>query len=171
MPNPSKPISCKAPSQPSHSMNTCAAGTIKNWPALPAAVPIPSAQPCFSAGTARAIAGNTMPNEVPAIPAPIITPAVRLALRAVVLDAIPSVPKPYKTIPPSKTLVVPKRLTKPPAITALMPHDKFCIASASAKTSRPQPLASLIGCKNRPKPDRRPNESISSRQALIRTGM
>ena len=43
---------------------------------LPAAVPIPKAQPCFYSGTARANTGSTIQNDEPATPAPTSNPAV-----------------------------------------------------------------------------------------------
>src|SRR5690606_36962160 len=54
---------------------------------------------------------------------------------------------------------VPQRSAIAPANGWVAPHSRFWIAMASAKVSRPQPRSRLIGCRNRPKLERMPNDS------------
>src|SRR5882672_8244404 len=45
-----------------------------------------------------------------------------------------------------------------------MPHNRFCTASASENTSRPQPFSADIGVKKKPSAERGPNERTAIRQ-------
>lgn len=83
---------CNACIQPVRAMSSCINGTTRNWPRLPAAVPTPSTQPRFSTGTARVKAGSTIPNDVPATPAPTNSPVVDTIPTAVVACAMPHMP-------------------------------------------------------------------------------
>src|SRR5215510_11090818 len=51
-----------------------------------------------------------------------------------------------------------------PAKGCAAPHNRFCMASASENTSRPQPLSSDIGVKKKPSAERGPNERTAIRQ-------
>ena len=45
-----------------------------------------------------------------------------------------------------------------------MPQSRFWMAIASAKVSRSQPRATVIGSRNRPKTERTPNPTMAIRQ-------
>src|SRR5215471_13029563 len=51
-----------------------------------------------------------------------------------------------------------------PAKGCAAPHNRFCMASASENTSRPQPLSCDIGVRKKPSAERGPNERIAIRQ-------
>src|SRR5207342_1676285 len=61
------------------------------------------------------------------------------------------------------------RSAKPPASAPSAPHIRFCSAIEKENTSLPQPYSRLIGCRNRPKPARMPNEIVMMRQPAART--
>ena len=50
-----------------------------------------------------------------------------------------------------------------------MPQRRFWIAMASAKVSRSQPLAKVMGSRNSPKTDRMPKPTIAIRQPIRMT--
>src|ERR1700752_1548090 len=60
-----------------------------------------------------------------------------------------------------------------PAIGCPAPHSNICSASASAKTSRPQPCACVIGVRKSPSVERgpKPSADTSAPQARITTGV
>src|SRR5229473_5842120 len=66
--------------------------------------------------------------------------------------------------PPASTRRAPKRSAIAPANGCAAPHNRFCTASASENTSRPQPLSSDIGVKKKPSAERGPNERTAIRQ-------
>src|SRR5215831_4684649 len=51
-----------------------------------------------------------------------------------------------------------------PAKGCAAPHNRFCMASASENTSRPQPFSCDIGVRKKPRAERGPNERIAIRQ-------
>src|SRR6516225_214345 len=51
-----------------------------------------------------------------------------------------------------------------PAKGCAAPHNRFCMASASENTSRPQPFSCDIGVRKKPSAERGPNERIAIRQ-------
>ena len=119
----------------------------------------------LDSSTARTIAGSTIPNEVPAIPAPTSNPAEPCNAHLLSTPAIISIPRANRNVPPTTTLVFPNRSARPPANTAIIPHDKFWMARAMEITSRPQLLYSEMGVTNKPKLDRNPNDRRRSEHA------
>src|SRR5438105_4329182 len=67
------------------------------------------------------------------------------------------------------TRMVPKRSATAPARGWPMPHRRFWIAKASAKTSRPHPCALDIGVRKKPKEERGPKVKMAIRQPHTRT--
>src|SRR6516165_2396153 len=51
-----------------------------------------------------------------------------------------------------------------PAKGCAAPHNRFCMASASENTSRPQPFSCDIGVRKKPSAERGPNERTAIRQ-------
>ena len=137
-------------------MNDCPSGAKRNCPSDPHAVASPIAEVRRSGGTSRAKAASTIVNDAPDRPRPISTPPVRYSEPGVVLVAINAVPAAWSTAPPASTWRTPKRSASPPAIGWPMPHSRFWIAIASAKTSRSHPRASESGSVKRPKDVRTP---------------
>jgi hypothetical protein len=105
-----------------------------------------------------------MLNEQPESPKPISTPAPTSRTAGEVECAIRARPAAYMRAPTQSTRMVPKRSAIAPANGWPSPHSRFCKASASASTSRPQPLARDSGVRKRPSEDRGPKVRMAMRQ-------
>jgi hypothetical protein len=77
-------------------------------------------------------------NEVPDRPKPMSAPADTSSSGALVACAIKARPAANISAPAQSTRTVPKRSAMMPASGWPIPHNRFCNASAKAKTSRPQ---------------------------------
>jgi hypothetical protein len=138
-------------------------GANRNWPNEPAAVHAPTATLRQRSGISLPNAGSTRLNEQPDKPNPISAPAVRYRVLGVAACAISASPAAYRSPPAESTRTVPKRSAMAPAKGWPMPHRRFWIAKANAKTSRPQPFCDDIGLRNSPNDERGPNPSRAMR--------
>ena len=123
------------------------------------AVVMPSATERRSAGTLRPTAARTTPKPVPLRPRPTSTPALKCSsagLRWSTSDRRRR-RRAGRRRPSCAPCPICRRSRRRTAATA--PQSRFWIAIASANTSRPQPRSRLIGCRNRPKLERMPNDS------------
>ena len=142
--------------QPNLSISATPIGEYRNCPNEPAAVPAPKASERQLAGSSLPKAPITRLNEQPDSPSPIITPAVRSSVPGVVACAISASPSAYRAAPTIITRLAPKRSAMPPAKGWPMPHNKFWIASATEKTSRPQWCSCDSGVRKKPSEERGP---------------
>src|SRR5262249_37003955 len=65
------------------------------------------------------------------------------------------------------TRLAPIRSAIAPANGNAAPQSRFCTASATANTSRPQPFACDSGCRKNPSAERGPNATRETRQPQI----
>ena len=127
--------------QPKLSISATASGENRNCPNEPAAVPAPNASVRHSGGISLPNAPITMVNEQPASPKPISTPAVRWSIaRRVGVGHRRQAERIEDGARRSAPARAPKRSAIAPANGCAAPHSSIWIASASANTSRPQPL-------------------------------
>ena len=103
------------------------------------------------------------------MPMPTKMPIASVSPSAVLEFAMNTRPSAYSSPPAKSTRLAPKRSASIPVNGCVMPHSKFCIATAKPNTSRPQPLSMLIGCRNSPKLWRMPSASV--RITLAQTSM
>jgi len=138
-----------------------------NWPNEPAEDTTPMAQERFSAGMLRPMTPNTTAKVVPAWAAPTNKPAVSISPQVVLACAMPHNPATYISPPIKITRKAPKRSASMPEKMPNTPQLMFWMPTASAKSSRPQPMSWVMGCIHRPKPWRMPMamDTISAPQA------
>src|SRR6266581_187823 len=123
----------------------------------------------FSAEYARPSAPNTMLKVVQLMPTPTKMPIASVSPSAVLEFAMNTRPSAYRSPPAKSTRRAPKRSASIPVNGCVMPHNRFCSATAKPNTSRPHPLSMLIGCRNRPKLWRMPSARV--RITLAQTSM
>src|SRR5262249_32880941 len=150
--------------QPNQSLKATASGENRNCPKEPAAVPAPNASERHWDGNSLPNAANTMVNEHPARPKPTSAPADNSSMAGEWAFAISTSPTMYKAAPPASTRRAPYRSAIAPANGCATPHNRFCMASASENTSRPQPFSWDMGVRKNPSAERGPNESVAIRQ-------
>src|SRR5882762_7902421 len=100
------------------------------------------------------------------MPIPTKMPIASVSPSAVLEFAMNTRPSAYSRPPAKSTRLAPKRSASIPVNGCVMPHSKFCTATAKPNTSRPQPLSMLIGCRNSPKLWRTPGASVIMTLAL-----
>ena len=154
-----------ASAQPKVWISVCPSGAKTNWPIEPAAVPMPKTIERFSGGTRRPKAASTMEKDAAAMPRPIIRPAETLQPER---RRRPGHHEQAGRIDDDRRRRARGRSRSgrrcAPAIGWPMPHMMFWMAIDSAKISRLQPCASVIGARKRPMIERGPKESSEIRQ-------